>query len=246
VRVLPPQCIRPDWRVPPRVHALATTREGGASSGPYASLNLGDHVGDDPASVARNRALLEQWLPAKPLWLAQVHGTTVVDAAEVNGEPTADAAVTRELGVVLAVLTADCLPVLLAARDASAIGIAHAGWRGLAAGVVEATVARMRVAPAEIVAWLGPAIGQDAFEVGEEVRRAFADPDPTAAAAFAPGKAGKWQADLYALARRRLAAAGVTEVHGGGYCTFADRERFFSFRRDGRTGRMASLLWLEA
>ncbi|MCU0897888.1 MAG: peptidoglycan editing factor PgeF [Burkholderiales bacterium] len=246
MRAVFPECIRPAWPVPPRVHALATTRAGGASSGPYDSFNLGDHVGDDPVHVARNRALLEQRLPAKPLWLAQVHGTTVVDAADVNGVPTADAAVTRAPGVVLAVLTADCLPVLLAARDASAIGIAHAGWRGLAAGVIEATVARMAAAPSRIVAWLGPAIGQGAFEVGEEVREAFVAPDAGAASAFVRGKPGKWQADLEALARRRLAAAGVAEVHGGGLCTFTDRERFFSFRRDGRTGRMATLLWLEA
>lgn len=241
-----PQFIRPGWSVSPRVRALATTREGGASRAPYDSFNLGDHVGDDPTSVAQNRALLARHLPVRPLWLAQVHGTTVVESASAQGVPTADAAVAHEPGAVLAVLTADCLPVLLAARDASAIGIAHAGWRGLAAGVIEATVAQMRAAPSEVVAWLGPAIGPDAFEVGEEVRRAFVDGDPGAATAFSSGRPGKWQADLYALARRRLAAAGVAEVRGGGYCTFTDRERFFSFRRDGRTGRMASLLWLEA
>lgn len=246
MQVASPHLIRPDWPVPARVRALVTTREGGVSRGPYDSFNLADHVGDEPSAVVRNRALLERELPAKPLWLAQVHGTTVADAATAQGVPTADAAVTRTPGAVLAVLTADCLSVLLAARDASAIGIVHAGWRGLAAGVIEATVGRMRVAPSSLVAWLGPAIGQAAFEVGDEVRRAFVDSDPGAAEAFAAGRSGKWHADLYALARRRLAAAGVASVCGGGGCTFTDRERFYSFRRDGRTGRMASVLWLEA
>jgi YfiH family protein len=246
MHVVAPRLIRPDWPVPARVRALATTRGGGVSRGPYESFNLGDHVGDAPAFVARNRALLGRELPAKPLWLAQVHGTTVVDAASAVGVPTADAAVAHGPGVALAVLTADCLPVLLAARDASAIGVAHAGWRGLAAGVVEATVARMRVAPASIVAWLGPAIGPARYEVGDELRSAFVTADPAAAAAFAAGQPGKWYADLYALARRRLATAGVVDVYGGGYCTFTDRERFFSYRRDGQTGRMASVLWLEA
>ncbi|MCU0805246.1 MAG: peptidoglycan editing factor PgeF [Burkholderiales bacterium] len=238
--------IRPDWPVPARVRALATTRAGGASSAPFASLNLGDHVGDDPAHVAQNRALLARVLPRAPLWLAQVHGTRVVEAEGAEGVPTADAAVAHSAGAVLAVLTADCLPVLLAARDASAIGIAHAGWRGLASGVVEAAVARMNVAPSRVVAWLGPAIGQGAFEVGDEVRETFVAQDVGAGSAFTRGKPGKWQADLETLARRRLAAAGVGEIHGGGYCTFTDSERFFSFRRDGRTGRMATLIWLEA
>src|SRR5512139_288237 len=220
MQLVSPHLIRPDWAVPARVRALVTTREGGVSRGPYDSFNLADHVGDEPSAVARNRALLERELPAKPLWLAQVHGTTVADAATEQGVPTADAAVARASGAVLAVLTADCLPVLFAARDASAIGIAHAGWRGLAAGVIEATVARMRVAPSSLVAWLGPAIGQAAFEVGDEVRRAFVDLDPGAAEAFAAGHPGKWHADLYALARRRLAAAGVASVCGGGQCTF--------------------------
>ncbi|MCX7892339.1 MAG: peptidoglycan editing factor PgeF [Burkholderiales bacterium] len=245
MHLVAPRTIVPEWPAPPRVRALATTRQGGVSRGPYASLNLGDHVGDDPAHVARNRALLGRELPRAPLWLAQEHGVAVVEAETARGVPVADAAVAHAPGFVLAALTADCLPVLLASRDGDAVGIAHAGWRGLAAGVVEATVAKMRCEPGALVAWLGPAIGPAWFEVGDEVRDAFTADDRSAAAAFAPGRPGKWHADLYALARRRLARAGVSEVHGGRWCTFTDHERFFSYRRDGRTGRMATLVWLE-
>ena len=241
---LSPELLVPEWPAPVNVRALVTTRRGGVSRGAYGALNLASHVGDDPALVAKNRALLGRELPGEPLWLNQVHGTAVVDAALNRGEPIADAAVAREGGAVLAVLTADCLPVLLADSGGSVIGIAHAGWRGLAAGVVEATVACMHVAPEAIVAWLGPAIGPAWYEVGHEVRQAFVASDPSAASAFHAAGEGKWYADLYSLARLRLAKLGVGEVHGGGFCTFTDYERFFSFRRDGVTGRMASLIWL--
>ena len=240
-----PEFLFPDWPVPPSVHAAVTTRTGGASSGPYASLNLALHVGDDPDAVAENRrrvrAALE--LPADPRWLTQVHGTTV--AVPGRNEPaSADAAVAFEPRQVCAVLVADCLPVMLATRTGDRVGIAHAGWRGLAAGVIEATVAALATDPAGLVAWLGPAIGPTAFEVGGEVRDAFIASQPAAARAFCPGRSGRFLADLPALARMRLAACGVTGVHGGGECSYSDAARFYSYRRDGRTGRMAALLWL--
>ncbi len=237
--------IVPDWPAPARVRALSTTRAGGVSAAPYASLNLGTHVGDDPACVAANRARVRSLLPAEPCWLNQVHGTAVVDAATAAGVPAADAAVSRTPGAVCVVMTADCLPVLLCDRAGTVVGAAHAGWRGLHGGVIEACVAAMQVAPSEIMAWLGPAIGPQAFEVGDEVRAAFVAADPGADAAFRPaGAPGKWLADIYLLARRRLAALGVTAIHGGEGCTVAEPARFFSFRRDGATGRMASLIWL--
>jgi YfiH family protein len=230
----------------PRVRALSTTRGGGASAGPYRSLNLATHVGDEYAVVERNRALLcdALRLPAEPAWLEQVHGA---DVLELNGEPPlrpADAAFTRRPGVVLAVLTADCLPVVLAAVDGSAVAVAHAGWRGLAAGVIDATVRAMGIAPARLRAWLGPAISADAYEVGDEVRTAFVAADPDNGAAFGATRPGHWRCDLYTLARRQLVAAGVTAVSGGGWCTYSDASRFFSYRRDGRCGRMATLAWL--
>ena len=239
--------IAPDWSLPTRVRALVTTRAGGVSLPPYASFNLGDHVGDDPSAVARNRARLRASLPAEPTWLAQVHGIVVADANEASGVPEADAVVARGSGAVCAVLTADCLPVLFCDDAGSVVAAAHAGWRGLAAGVLEATVARMAVAPSLIRAWLGPAIGQGAFEVGDEVRQAFVEGDPGAAAAFVSGTVpGKWMADLFLLARRRLSRVGVHRVEGGGVCTYADAARFYSYRRDGRTGRFASLIWIES
>lgn len=257
---IPPSALCCDWSPPPGVGATATTRAGGVSGPPFGAadgsatgLNLGAHVGDDPGAVATNRARLAAVLPAPVRWLDQVHGTEVHDAdtpeaPATAAPPRADAAVTTRADVVLAVLTADCLPVLLASDDARVVGIAHAGWRGLAAGVVEATVAAMRprAAPsARILAWLGPAIGPAAFEVGDEVREAFCDVDPAAAAAFAHGaRDGKWQADLVRLARQRLARAGVVDVRGSGLCTYADPSRFWSHRRDGRGGRMASLVWI--
>jgi YfiH family protein len=245
--------IVPDWDAPANVRALTMTRAGGASTGVYAGLNLGDHVGDEPAAVAQNRAFLRERLPAEPLWLKQVHGIAVACADASTGIPEADAAVAREPGSVCAVLTADCLPVLLCDRQGTVVAAAHAGWRGLVGGVIEATVAEMRREPAELVAWLGPAIGPQAFEVGEEVRQVFLANDPGANSAFklrltphaSPLAEQKWLADIYQLARRRLAALGVTRISGGEYCTFSDRERFFSYRRDGATGRMATLIWLE-
>jgi YfiH family protein len=212
-------------------------------------MNLGSRTGDDPAAVAENQRRLEAYLPAPPAWLDQVHGTgvTVLRRSTHPVTPIADAAVTSERGIVCAVLTADCLPVLFANRSGTAIGIAHAGWRGLAAGVLEATIARLadlRTQAHDLVAWLGPAIGPAAFEVGDEVRAAFVARDPGALACFAPQRGGKWLADLYALARRRLAAAGVTHVSGGGWCTRTDAMRFFSYRRQRESGRMAALVWL--
>ncbi|SFD24374.1 conserved hypothetical protein [Thiohalospira halophila DSM 15071] len=236
-----PAWFAPDWPRPPGVRAAVTTRAGGVSQDPFASLNLADHVGDEPAAVAADRAALVEalGLPAEPAWLEQVHGVAVADAGAGPGQQ-ADASVATEPGTVCAVLTADCLPVLLARSDGTAVAAAHAGWKGLAAGVLEATA--VRLGPGRITAWLGPAIGPAAFEVGEEVRAAFVDSDPGAAACFRY-QGGSLHADLYALARRRLFAAGVAVVHGGGRCTFTEGERFYSYRREGRTGRMATLIW---
>jgi hypothetical protein len=214
------------------------------SGGKYASLNLGAEVGDDPEHVARNRAIVRGCLPGDPKWLKQVHGTRVIEAERSGSGVEADGAVAHISGVVCAVLTADCVPVLLCDKAGSAVGIAHAGWRGLAAGIVEGVVQAMGASAREVRAYLGPGIGPRAYEVGEEIRNVFVDRDPGAAAAFEPRHNGKYLADLYRLTRRRLAAAGVVEVYGGGFCT-AGEERFFSYRRDGITGRMASLVWLE-
>jgi YfiH family protein len=241
-----PGFLAPGWTVPPRVRAAMTTRAGGVSTGVYASFNLATHVGDDPAAVAENRRRLRGALgfPAEPAWLEQVHGTGVAVLPAAVQAP-ADAAVTFTRGVVCAVLVADCLPVFLAGRAGDRVGIAHAGWRGLAAGVLEATIAALACPPGELVAWLGPSIGPRAFEVGAEVRDAFTAQDAGAAAAFHTGRAGRWLADLPGLARRRLAAAGVTDVSGGDLCTHGDAARFYSFRRDGVTGRLAALAWLD-
>jgi len=236
--------ILPDWPVPRAVRAAVSLRSGGASGGPFASLNLGGHVGDDPAAVAENRARLavSLGLPAEPLWLEQVHGSDVASFGGARA-PMADASVALEQGQVCAVLVADCLPVLLADREGTCVAAAHAGWRGLAAGVIEKTVASLPVAPERLVAWLGPAIGPDAFEVGAEVREQFLAVDAGAEGLFRPSPAGRWMADLFGLARRRLAAAGVTSVQGGGLCTVSDPGRFFSYRLDGLTGRLAALVW---
>lgn len=235
-----------DWPVPAHVRALTTTRAGGISTGPYASLNLADHVGDDPAAVAANRMRLvaEAGLPADPVWLQQVHGNTVVDIARATPVPEADAAYSHQPGQVCAVLTADCLPVLLCDRAGEQVAAVHAGWRGLAAGVIEQAVAALPVPGAELLAWLGPAISAAAYTVGDEVRETFIAHDPRAAAAFQPGRHDGWHADLYQLARQRLAACGVPAVHGGGRCTFREAQHFYSYRRDGVTGRMATLIWL--
>lgn len=220
-----------------------TTRAGGVSLPPWDALNLGHHVGDNPAHVVANRACLNAQLPAEPDWLTQVHGARVVELGR-DTDREADAVVARLPGRVCAVLTADCLPVLLCDRAGSVVAAAHAGWRGLARGVLEATVAAMLVPPEEIIAWMGAAIGPEAFEVGDEVRARFAALHDEAAATFIPHGPGKWMADIYALARIHLAAVGVAAVHGGGRCTFTETDTFFSYRRDGVTGRMASLIWI--
>jgi YfiH family protein len=242
----PDDFILPDWPASARVRAVCTVRAGGVSTGPYASLNLGDHVGDVPAAVAANRGRLAAalGLPTEPLWLNQMHGCSVAEADSARAGCEADAAVARGPGRACAVLTADCLPVLFCDRDGSRVAAAHAGWRGLAAGVLEAAVTALQTDPDRLLAWLGPAIGPAAYEVGGEVRRALLESTPGAETAFRPSPAGRWLADLYTLARLRLAAAGVTAVYGGHWCTFTDAERFFSYRRDGVTGRMASLVWI--
>lgn len=240
-----PAFLIPDWPAPARVRALQTTRIGGVSAAPWNTLNLGGHVGDDPASLAANRSLLSPHLPAQPVWLQQVHGTAVVDAAVSEDDVEADAAFASAPGAVCAVMTADCLPVLFCDRAGSVVAAAHAGWRGLAAGVLEATIAAMNVPPHELLAWLGPAIGPENFEVGDEVLAAFVADDPAARDAFKAKLPGKWLADIYHLARLRLQRAGVAEISGGGFCTVADDERFFSYRRDRVTGRMATLIWLD-
>lgn len=242
-----------DWPAPPGVHAFTTLRHGiGESQPPFDTFNLGNRYtadGDDPATVERNRARLVEHagLPSSPLWLKQVHGADVVrcETGASGDEPVADAAVTSMRSVVLAILTADCLPVVFAADDGREVAAAHAGWRGLAAGVLEATLAAMGTPAGRVVAWLGPAAGPLAYEIGEEVYRAFVDRDPASVAAFAATRPGHWRVDLYALARMRLAQAGVTRVHGGGLCTISDPQRFFSHRRDARTGRMATLVWFD-
>ncbi len=274
--------LTPDWPAPANVRALSTLRGGGASTGAYASLNLGHHVGDAREAVTENRRRLRASaaLPAEPQWLAQVHGARIADLDSLGsalpvgdlpatgsqartGAPlrapapgttlapqaapaeAADGAVTRVPGRICAILTADCLPILFAAEAGDAVAAAHAGWRGLAGGVIEAAVAALGVAPSSLLVWLGPAIGPGHFEVGPEVREAFVRGDSGAAAAFAPNARGRFMADLPALARRRLERLGVNRIHGGGACTHAQSERYFSHRRDGRTGRQATLVWLE-
>ena len=259
----PVALLAPQWPAPQGVRAAFTLRGGGVSTGRYESLNLGARVGDLDAAVAENRRRLraQLQLPAEPAWIEQVHGVGVLDldalappaavgaavasAALVPSVPCADAVIARHASEVCVVQVADCLPVLFAARDGSAVAAAHAGWRGLAAGVLEATVARLGVEPQQLIAWLGPAIGPSHFEVGEEVRAAFTAHHRAAAAAFEPNARGRWQCDLGALARQRLAAIGIGAVYGGGWCTFADPARFFSHRRDRQCGRMAALIWLE-
>lgn len=246
----PVPALIPGWDAPANVHAIMTTRAGGVSTAPFDSFNLGSRCGDDPAAVARNRALLRQSMPSDPVWLRQVHGATVIDAAArtaAHPDPEADASYTHAAGTVCAVLVADCMPVLLAHRRGAAVAAAHAGWRGLSSGVIEATVKAMGVPPDEVAAWLGPAIGAQQFEVGTDVLDAFTRHDARAAVAFTPypARAGKYLCDLYALARQRLAALGVTSIAGGGYCTVSE-PRFYSYRRDRTTGRMGAFIWIEA
>lgn len=252
--------IAPDWPAPDRVRCAFTLRSGGMSVAPYDSLNVGAHVGDAAEAVAENRRRVRESLrlPGEPVWLQQVHGIDVVDLDVLDGSPgggraadsalgsiRADAAVTRVGQRVCVIQVADCMPVLFAARDGSAVGAAHAGWRGLAGGVLEQTIRASGVPAAGLIAWMGPTISQKHFEVGDDVRTAFVTGDPGAAGAFVTNTRGRWQCDLYALARRRLEALGVTDVFGGDWCTHEDTARFFSFRRDGQCGRMAALIWLE-
>ena len=243
---MPESWIIPEWPAPSTIRAVVTTRRlPGMSLPPYDACNLGSRCGDAPDAVAANRAaqISALGLPAPPRWLRQIHGIDVADADAMvwEDEPCADAAVARG-HAVLAILTADCLPVLFCADNGSAIAAAHAGWRGLAGGVIEATLARLGVPASRVLAWLGPAIGAASYEVGDEVRAAFVDGHPLAAQAFAPTRPGHWHCDLYALARQRLAAAGVARVHGGGFDTFTDT-RFYSYRRCPETGRFASMVW---
>ncbi|MBW3165208.1 peptidoglycan editing factor PgeF [Ferrimonas balearica] len=234
-----------DWPAPANVRAISTDRLGGESVAPYESLNLGDHVGDEPAVVLANRAALSRdaGLPNEPAWLNQVHGTDVVCLPLTLAAPDADASYSAQAEQVCTVMTADCLPVLFCNADGTEVAAAHAGWRGLLDGVLEATLSRFQASPDAIMAWMGPAIGPKAFEVGPEVRAQFIARDASAAEAFVARPNGKYLADLYALARQRLLQAGVTRVYGGEACTFSDPERFFSYRRDGQTGRQASLIW---
>lgn len=250
-RRLEPDWIIPDWPAPERVRALSTTRNGGFSEGPFRSLNLGTRCGDDPEAVARNRGRLRSVLPGEPRWLSQVHGTDVLvhspGGSTVKGdglpEAEADAQVARDPGVVCAILTADCLPVLLCSESGDEVAAAHAGWRGLAAGVLERTIETMRAEPGSVLAWLGPAIGPQAYEVGDDVHAAFAAHEAEGAGAFR-ARRSRWLLDLYAMARHCLARAGVHRVWGGDRCTWTEADAFFSYRRDGTCGRMASLVWI--
>lgn len=241
------ELISPDWPAPSRVRAFVTTRHGGVSTGPFADFNLGDHVGDDPAAVTENRRRLREMagLPEEPFWLQQVHGAEVVHVKPgIGHQQAADGAFATAPGTVCAVLTADCLPVLFTSRQGTVVAAAHAGWRGLAAGILETVVGRTGQDPADLLAWIGPGIGPDAFEVGPEVRQHFVESQPACEGYFMAGRGDRWLADLPGLARHRLRQAGVTKVYGGDRCTFTERETFFSHRRDGPCGRMATLIWV--
>lgn len=236
--------LQADWPAPEWIRTCVTTRQDGCSQGPFKGFNLGTHVGDDPNHVLANRAELARKLGCRLAWLEQIHSTDVVEAAPGLVEE-ADACWTSEMDVACAVMTADCLPVLFCDRAGTRVAAAHAGWRGLAGGILENTVAALGVAPQELLAWLGPAIGPQAFEVGPEVREIFGS--AAAADCFTPSqRPGHYLADIYQLARLRLQAVGVTAVYGGGWCTVNDSLRFFSYRRDGQTGRFASLIWLDS
>jgi hypothetical protein len=245
MKPLDPDWIVPDWPAPASIKAFVTTRAGGMSQGPFASFNLGVRAGDDAQAVAGNRARLRDRLPAEPKWLRQVHGSVVVDADALSDATEADASVARRPGTVCVIQVADCVPVLIADRSGTAVAAAHAGWRGLSSGVIEKTVERLALAPGGLMAYLGPGIGPKAFEVGADVRDAFLARDAAAGSAFAPHAPGKWMADLFRLARQRLAALGITQVYGGGDCTYSDPQRFYSYRREKTTGRMAALIWMQ-
>lgn len=242
--IAPHDWIIPEWPAPARVQSLITTRRGGISTGVYAGLNLGLRTGDDEAAVRANLAQVRACLPQEPKWLRQVHGSRVLAIDGVTEIPEADASIARQAGTVCVVMIADCMPVLLCDQAGSVAGIAHAGWRGLSSGVIENTVSKMGADPACLLAYLGPAIGPGAFEVGADVRDAFLAADSGADQAFKPCRENKWLADLFQLARRRLARCGVRQVYGGGLCTYSDPARFYSYRRDQTTGRMAALIWL--
>jgi hypothetical protein len=239
------EVIRPDWLVPSNVQAFSTTRMGGFSQGQWGQLNLGDSCGDDPDHVRKNRDLLQSLLPSEPRWLRQVHGNRVLNWSKADGDrPEADAITSNQARQVCAIMTADCLPVLFCNRNGTEVAASHAGWRGLASGVLEATVSTLACAPGELMAWLGPAIGPGVYEVGAEVYETFMTMDSDHAGSFKPS-GDRWLADLYSIARQVLASAGVGRVSGGRYCTYSEPGRFFSYRRDGVTGRMASVIWLE-
>jgi YfiH family protein len=233
----------PEWPAPANVHAAMTLRTGGVSTGPYTSLNPALHVGDEREAVMRNRQLIRDRLalPSEPVWLEQIHSNQVVKADSVSGAPQADASYTDEPGVVCAVMTADCLPLLLCSPDGLHVSAVHAGWRGLLDGVIGNTVAALE--QTELLAWMGPAIGPDRFEVGEDVRAAFLQKSSAFDRAFKPHTNGKWLADIYQLARIDLSALGVTHIYGGRFCTVTEQDRFYSYRRDTVTGRMATLIW---
>lgn len=237
--------IQPDWPAPPNIKAYHTLRTGGVSLPPFNSFNLGTHTGDELSHVIENRALLQQklQLPTEPIWLTQIHGTSAVPALNENMEIEADAAFSMQIAQVCAVLTADCLPLFLCNLSGTHVAAIHAGWRGLAQGIIEQTISALNLPSNEILAWLGPAIGPQQFEVGGEVREIFLSKDRHAAQAFIPAKE-KWLANLYLLATLRLEACGVTAIYGGQYCTYTQDTLFYSYRRDlGKTGRMASLIW---
>lgn len=245
--------IIPDWPVPGHIKALFTTRCGGFSNGVYASFNLGMHVHDNSKTVLKNRSLLRNYLPNDPHWLVQVHGSRHIwinQGGTQLQEEVADAALSRQHNTVCAIMVADCLPVLLCDMAGTVVGVVHAGWRGLAAGIIEQTIAAMQTGNNTLMAWLGPAIGPEHFEVGDDVRAVFVDHDQRSAKAFQQAGSStqsepKWFADIFQLAQQRLACAGVTRIYGGGVCTYSDPARFFSYRRDGETGRMAAMIWME-
>lgn len=237
--------ITPSWPTPSHVHAYTTTRNGGVSTSSYRSLNLAGHVGDLPEAIAENRARLHPSLslPSEPAWLEQVHGNEIVDAASGPGQ-RGDASIAYGPGPVCAILTADCLPLLLCDQEGTRVAAVHAGWRGLATGIIEATVSALETPGERLLAWLGPAIGPKAFEVGPEVKQIFLDQDCRNISAFSAHGQGRWLADIYQLARSRLTKLGIQWIYGGQYCTVTDSTHFYSYRRDGQTGRMATLIWL--
>lgn len=238
--------ITPNWPAPSNIRAVFTTRLGGTSRAPYDSLNLGDHVGDIPKTVVQNRCLLSDALslPNEPCWITQVHGTHIVNTQDWQKNDEADACSSTTPSAVCAVMTADCLPILLCNKAGDYVAAIHAGWRGLADGIIEATIAKSPCDPSEIMAWLGPAIGPQSFEAGNDVRDIFLSQSPTDISGFTPLNEHKWLVDMYHIARHRLAAVGVLQVYGEPNCTMLDPKRFFSFRRDGTTGRMAALIWI--